>query len=62
MKQPDFEELSSDFAVSTNIDPAVNFSNFQTYYISDSVAVISSTIGDTILKNDDTQKLVDAVK
>jgi hypothetical protein len=62
LKQPDFEELSSDFAVSTNIDPAVNFSNYQTYFISDSVAIISSTSGDTVLKNDDTQKLVDAVK
>ena len=62
LKQPDFEELSSDFAVSTNIDPAVDFSDFQTFFISDSVAVISSVVGDTILKNDDTQKLVDAVK
>lgn len=62
LKQPDFEELSSDFVVSTNIDPAINFSGYQTYFISDSVAYIGSSLNDTILKNASTQKLVDAVK
>src|SRR5436189_1649157 len=62
LKQPDFEELSSDFVVSTNIDPAVKFSNYQTYFISDSVAFISSSTSDTILKTPSSQKLVDAVK
>jgi hypothetical protein len=62
LKQPDFEELSSDFIVSTNIDPTVSFSGYQTYFISDSVAYLNSSLNDTILKNESTQKLVDAVK
>src|SRR4030095_2047619 len=37
-------------------------SNYQTYFISDSVAYLNSSLNDTILKNTETQKLVDAVK
>jgi len=62
LKDPDYDQLSSSFVVATNTDTGANFSTYRTYYISDSVAVINSNTTDTILKDANTQKLVDAVK
>ena len=62
LKEPDYDELSSNFVVATNTDSTAVFSSYKTFYISDSVAVINSNTTDTTLKNDDTQKMVDAVK
>ena len=62
LKDPDFEQLSSDFVVVTNQDPNTNFASYNTYYISDTVAVVKPSGNDTILKTANSQKLVDAVK
>src|SRR5689334_20722216 len=62
LKTPDFNTLSTNFVVVTKTDSLANFSSYHTYYISDSVAVISSVIGDTMIKSASSQKLVDAIK
>jgi hypothetical protein len=62
LKSPDYDQLSTNFIVATNTDSLANFSGFQTYYISDSVAIINGSTTDTILSDANTKKLVDAVK
>jgi hypothetical protein len=62
LKSPDYDKLSSNFIVATNTDSLANFAGFQTYYISDSVAIINGSTSDTVLKDANTKKLVDAVK
>ncbi|HET6227633.1 MAG TPA: DUF4136 domain-containing protein, partial [Bacteroidia bacterium] len=62
LKSPDFEELSTNFVVITNTDSSKNFSNFKTYYISDTVAYHSDVITDSIINNASSKQLVDAVK
>jgi hypothetical protein len=62
LKSPDYDQLSSNFVVATNTDSSAVFSNYKTYFISDSVTIISGTGGDTILNDANTKKLVDAVK
>ena len=37
---PDFDQLSSDFIVSTSLDKAANFGGYKTYYISDTITYI----------------------
>ena len=39
-KDPDMDELSSDFIVFTDYDKDVNFSSYTTYYIPDSVLIV----------------------
>lgn len=62
LKSPDFEQLSSNFVVTTKTDSTRNFSNFRTYYISDTIAYHSESLTDTILFDANAKKLVDAVK
>ncbi|MFL5741944.1 MAG: DUF4136 domain-containing protein [Flavisolibacter sp.] len=62
LKSPDFSTLSTNFVVVTKTDSLANFSSYHTYYMSDSVATISTVTGDTIIKTANSQKLVDAVK
>src|SRR6478735_5435576 len=63
LKSPDYDQLSSNFVVATNTDTITNFSNFHTYYMSDSVAYLSdNATTDSVIKDANSQKLVDAVK
>ena len=62
LKEPDYEQLSSNLVVATIADSVADFSSYRTYFISDSVAVVNGTAVDTILKDENTQKMVDAVK
>jgi hypothetical protein len=62
LKSPDFEMLSTNFVVITNTDSSKNFSNFKTYYISDTVAYHSDVVTDSIINNPSSKQLVDAVK
>lgn len=62
LKNPRLDQLSTNFVVTTNTDPGTNFSSLRTYTISDSVAYITSSTTDTIIKDANTQRLVDAVK
>jgi hypothetical protein len=61
-KSPDFDQLSSNFVVATNRDPAASFNSYKTYYISDTVAYLSSTSTDTIITGPNALALVNAVK
>lgn len=40
-KEPDFDELSSEFVTYTDYDKSVDFSQFSTFYISDTIKVLS---------------------
>lgn len=62
LKQPDTDQLQYNFVVATNTAKDADFNKYNTYYISDSVAYIGGTGNDTIIKNANSQKLVDAVK
>jgi len=61
-KNPDFDQLSSNFTVITNYDTAAVFQDYATYYISDTIAYIGGTTSDTILFDSNAKQLVDAVK
>ena len=39
-KDPDFDELSTEFVTYTDYDKSVNFSSFSTFYISDTIKVL----------------------
>ena len=40
-KNPDFDELSTEFVTYTNYDKSVDFSKFTTFYISDAIKILS---------------------
>jgi hypothetical protein len=62
-KTPDTSQLTNKFVVITNRDPNVNFGNYKTYYISDTVTYISNTPGaDSILVGAGATQMVAAVK
>ena len=61
-KSPDFSELSSNFVVTTNVDKTVSFSNYKTYYISDTIALASGSTTDTIWFDEKAKQLVATVK
>jgi hypothetical protein len=61
-KDPNFDQLSSNLVVATNIDTTANFSSFKTYYISDSISLASSDTKDSILYDDVSKELVATVK
>jgi hypothetical protein len=61
-KDPDFDKLSTNFVVGTNIDKAAVFSSYKTYYISDTIGYITGSGTDTILYDANAKMLVDAVK
>lgn len=62
-KTPDYDQLSSNFVVNTSYDTAINFHNFKTFYISDTIAYYSSDPNntDTILYDSVAQQLVGTV-
>jgi hypothetical protein len=47
---PDFDDLSYKPVVITNHDPSIDFDNYQTYYMSDSITKISDDPNDSILE------------
>jgi len=61
-KTPNFDELSSDFVVTTNRDKTADFTEFKTYYISDTVANLGGTGDDSILTDANAKTLVQTVK
>jgi len=61
-KDPNYDQLSSNFTVVTNRDLNVQFSNFKTYYVSDTVAFTSSASRDSFLLGADAQAVISAVK
>ncbi len=61
-KIPDTSNLSVNFVVQTSKDPAANFGNYKTYYISDTIALKTTDPTDTLWTDDDAKQLVEAVK
>jgi hypothetical protein len=61
-KSPDFDQLSANFIVATNLDPKTNFANYKTYYISDTIAVATTNPNDSLWFDAKAKQLVDAVK
>ncbi len=61
-KIPDTSQLSVSFVVQTSKDPNANFSNYKTYYISDTIALKTTDPTDTLWTDADAKQLVDAVK
>ena len=59
-KYPDTSKLSTNFVVQTSKEPGVDFSKYKTYYISDTIASIGTI--DSVWFDDDSKKLVEAVK
>lgn len=57
-KTPDLSELSTNFVVQTGVAPGTSFSEYKTFYISDTVAFISSNPNDSILTDDLAKQLV----
>ena len=43
-KDPDFDELSTEFVTYTNYDKSVDFSKYSTFYISDTIKVLSGKV------------------
>ncbi|MFL9483701.1 DUF4136 domain-containing protein [Chitinophagaceae bacterium LWZ2-11] len=61
-KDPNFDQLSSNFVVVTNVDQNANFANYKTFYISDTLTYLSNTSTDTILFDNNAKQIVAAIK
>jgi hypothetical protein len=61
-KEPDLSDLTMNFVVQTDRDPNVQFGNFKTFYISDTIAYLSSNQNDTILVGPSASQLVNLIK
>lgn len=61
-KEPDLSTLSSNFVVQTDRDPAANFGSYKTFYISDTIAYLSSNKNDSILVDDNAKTVVNTIK
>lgn len=62
LSSPDFDELSYDFIVSTNVDKKANFKQYKTYYISNRVVNIGGQGADSLLTGPAAQQLIETVK
>lgn len=61
-KEPDLSTLSSNFVVQTDRDPAADFGSYKTFYISDTIAYLSSNKNDSILVDDNAKSVVNSIK
>ena len=61
-KSPDTSELSNSFVVQTAKDPNANFSEYKTYYISDTISLRTTNPNDTLWSDAAAAQLVAAVK
>ncbi|MFB6454035.1 DUF4136 domain-containing protein [Chitinophaga sp. Hz27] len=61
-KEPDLSKLSSNFVVQTDRDPNAQFNTYKTFYISDTIAYLSSNKNDTILVDNNAKQLVAAIR
>src|SRR4026209_2263803 len=61
-KLPDTGALSNSFAVQTSKDANANFSNYNTYSISDTINLRSTNPNDTVWDDADAQQLIGAVR
>jgi hypothetical protein len=61
-KEPDLSSLSGNFVVQTDRDPNTQFNTFKTFYISDTVAYISTNPNDSILTDNTAKQLVAQIR
>lgn len=61
-KEPDLSKLSAEFVVQTAVASGSNFSDYKTFYISDTVAYISTDPKDSILTNDIADQLTAQIR
>ena len=61
-KTPDFDDLSYEFIVSTSQDKTATFSNYKTFFISDTVVYIGGIGSDSIMVGPEAAQLTGAVK
>ncbi|RAJ06593.1 uncharacterized protein DUF4136 [Chitinophaga skermanii] len=61
-KTPDLDKLSGNFVVQTDKAPGVAFTDYKTYYISDTMAYISTDPKDSILVDDNAKAIVSQIK
>ena len=61
-KEPNTEDLKLEQVVATDRDLAANFSNYATFFISDTVSIVASASTDSILTGPMAKQMVDAVK
>lgn len=61
-KTPDTSSLSNDLVVATNRDLRVDFADFTTYHISDTIPRITDSPTDTILVGSEAQEIVNKIK
>ena len=61
-KSVDFDDLSYNFFVSTNLDQAANFGSYKTFFISDTVINIGGIGKDSLLTGPNAIQLVKVVK
>jgi hypothetical protein len=61
-KTPDTNELSANFAVQTSKDLEADFSNYKTYYISDTISLRTTNPNDSLWFDNDAKQLINAVK
>ena len=61
-KTPDFDQLSLQFIVSTNLDKTADFGNYKTFFISDTVVYVGGIGDDSIIVGANADQMVNAVK
>lgn len=60
-KDPDFNQLDSDFTVYTNYDSDTQFSNFTTFCLPDSILLAGQSVKAHYWKDDNAQKIINTV-
>ncbi len=60
-KYPDSGELNPDYLVTTDYKSDANFQSYSTFYISDSIRLVSDLTSDTVWKDADAKALVDQI-
>ena len=61
-KEPNTEDLKLEQVVATDRDLSANFSNYATFFISDTVSIVAAASTDSILTGPMAKQMVDAVK
>jgi len=59
---PDYDDLSSEFIVSTNLDKTADFTTYGTFYVSDTIVNIGGEGQDTLWHDDDAEQIVARIK
>ena len=62
MKSPDLDQLEANFLVTTSKASTADFTAYKTYYISDTLGLISDNPNDSLWVGSDALQLVNAVK